>query len=582
VISDIRAGSWRWPASAIFALCAFAMGVVLFWVGQWLTIWFDEWNFIFGRQSGTIDDLIRPHVDGMVVVPAAVYYVLLHIWGLTSYYPFLIVNWLAHFACVGLLGLIVTRKSGVLVGLMAALSLLFLGSAFEALLQPFQMQYLFSAAGGLTAFLLLDRDVRTGPIYVAAALALLFAIASSGVGPIITGMVFVWALLRRDRGALLAAVPALVTYGIWYFAWLGQLHRVAGTAENLGQVPVEVLYGIGAAVAGVTGLPPLRFAWVGLALAVVVGVALLLLAARRGLRPTPLTVAALFALVVEYGLQAVFRGAMGLDHGARSAYLYPAAIFIWLAVAGTIGRRLDPRRWTGGRRLWVPALIGLLVVPMALGNMTQLVLAARAMHEQRATELRELGLMVRLRDSPGLAMDVTPDPAFLAQVTARDYFLAIDRFGTPQIAIDRPADDLPGPDGSALNAVAMRLLGAAVTIGPSGQPGPAAPVLNVISGIDAPDDAPACTLLTTASGQAQATWSPSATGVLIRIDGPGEVTAFTGLFEPVDQPVDATELAALQRGDTIWLPALPPSLSWSMRIEVHGDAVVHVCSRQSG
>src|SRR5687768_12822216 len=278
------------------------MALVLVWVGQGLTFWLDEWDFIFRRQTLTFNSLVAPHVDAFVLVPALVYYVVLHVWGLTSYYPILFADWLAHFLCVALLALIVTRKSGVLVGLMAGLSLLFLGSAYEALLQPFQMQYLFSAAGGLLALLVLDRESRTARVYVAAAAALLIAIASSGVGPIVAGMILVWSLLRRDRAAALTTVPALATYGIWYLAWQGHLSRIPGTVENLIHVPVEILYGLGAAMAGVAGLPPMRFAWVGAAIVVAIGFAVMFLVVRHRFRPTPLAVAAVVALVTEYGL----------------------------------------------------------------------------------------------------------------------------------------------------------------------------------------------------------------------------------------------------------------------------------------
>jgi hypothetical protein len=56
------------------------------------------------------------------------------------------VAWEANLLCVSLLFRIVARRSGPLLGLAAGLSLLFLGRAFEVLLQPFQMQYLSAAA----------------------------------------------------------------------------------------------------------------------------------------------------------------------------------------------------------------------------------------------------------------------------------------------------------------------------------------------------------------------------------------------------------------------------------------------------
>lgn len=582
MIAEIRAGTWRRPAVLILAVCAIAMALILAFVGSWLTIWFDEWDFIFGRQELTLDSFLTPHVDAFVLVPAAVYYFVLHTFGLTSYYPLLIADWLAHFSCVALLGVIVTRKSGVLLGLMAALSLLFLGSAFEALLQPFQMQYLFSAAGGLLALLMLDREARSTRHVVIATVALLAAIASSNVGPIVSGMVGLWALLRRDRPGVVIAGVALAAYGVWYLGWHAHLSRDSYSPDNLPNVPIQLLYGVGAAVSGVLGLPPVRFAWLGLA----VGVSLVVAAWWRGLRPTPLAIAAVAALIVEYGLQAVFRGSFGLDHGARSAYLYPAAIFIWLAVAATLGRRLDPRNWISGRRRFVPLVVGVLIVPMALGNMAQFYLAARAMQPLRLTELRELALIEGLRDVPQLNLDIAADPDILPQVTARQYFIAIDRFGAPQIPNHWPADYAGNnpSDNTALNALAMRLLGEAITVGPDGTPASRAPALDIITGSAAPSEEPGCAALTSLDADATATWTAQAAGVAIHTEpatlNKPYVQLSLGLFRPADAPIGSPLIDEVGRGETIWLPALPHPYSWQLSVRLYGDALVRICSMQ--
>jgi hypothetical protein len=324
----------------------------------------------------------------------------------------------------------------------------------------------------------------------------------------------------------------------------------------------------------------MRFAWVGAGIGIAVLVGLAYVARKRGLRPPPLAVAAVFALVVEYGLQAVFRGSFGIDHGARSAYLYPAAIFIWLALAATIGRRLDPRRWTADRRPWVPAAVLLLIVPMVLGNMVQFWLAGRAMEPLRATEQRELALMVKLRDTPGLAVDVMADTALLPQVTARQYFTAIDRFGEPRIASGNPAADLPGPDATALNELTQTLLGGAVAIGPDGSPSAAAPTLEVTTGTAAPDFGAGCTALTTVAGTADASWMPPTSALTINTEGKAVVAVFLGLFEPVDSPINPLLLASVSHGDTLWLPNLPSGLNWHMRVTATGNATLHICSRQ--
>ena len=288
------------------------------------------------------------------------------------------------------------------------------------------------------------------------------------------------------------------------------------------------------------------------------------------------------ALIVEYGLQAVFRGSFGLDHGARSAYLYPAAIFIWLAIAATLSMRLDPRNRISGRRRFVPLVVGLLIVPMALGDMTQFVLAANAMRPLRLTELRELALIEKLRDVPGLDLDLAADPNLLPQVTARHYFIAIDRFGTPGIPNHWPADyaGRNPADNTALNALAMRLLGGAMAIGPHGVPRSRPPDLNAASGTVAAGDPPGCTQLNPVSGEAAASWSPPTRGVAFIADEGVQLQLFVGVYEPADAPVDAKLLEAVRRGDTVWLPALPAGLSWNLTLIVRGDAAVQVCSKQ--
>jgi hypothetical protein len=222
------------------------------------------------------------------------------------------------------------------------------------------------------------------------------------------------------------------------------------------------------------------------------------------------------------------------------------------------------------------ALIGLLIVPMTLANMTQFLLAARAMHVIRATQARELTLIERLRDVPGLALNLSPDVPLLGNVSARRYFTAIDQFGAPHI--DGVSDDLPGPDGTALNAVAVQLLGDAISAGPAGAPGPTAQVLSVIRGYATDDVAPGCTLLQTSSGTAQATWSPPTAGVAIRMTGAAQLQLAAGLFEPADAPVADGLRDAIRGGDTFWLPALPRPFSWTLALSVTGEARLQVCS----
>jgi hypothetical protein len=361
-------------APAILVLAGIAMLGLLLYVSRWLTFWFDEWTFVVSRPDPSVRAIFSPHVDGFLATVAVIYEALLHLFGLGAYLPYLLVDWLAHFVCVALLYHIVARRSGTVLGLMAGLSLLLLGSAYEDLLQPFQMLFLLAGAGGLLALdrLLVTEEAPAQPHarrdLVVAALSLLFAVTSSSVGPIFVGLIVVWATVRRDRGALLTTAPAIALYGVWYILSVGEFQRPPSTGMDFVLTAQSLVYGLGSAVCGVVGLPPERFGWVG-ALLLAAAAVCVAIAVIRGLRPAPLAAAAFLALGAEYGLEAFYRGSLGVEHAARSGYLYPAALFIWLAISGVVGHGLDRERWiVRGRLVFVPVAVLVLIVPMAMAT----------------------------------------------------------------------------------------------------------------------------------------------------------------------------------------------------------------------
>jgi hypothetical protein len=85
---------------------------LLLYVSRWLTFWYDEWDFVVARPDPSVRSIFEPHVDGFLATVAVIYQAILHVFGLGSYLPYLLVDWLAHFVCVGLLYHIVARRSG--------------------------------------------------------------------------------------------------------------------------------------------------------------------------------------------------------------------------------------------------------------------------------------------------------------------------------------------------------------------------------------------------------------------------------------------------------------------------------------
>ena len=437
---------------AILLASGLAMLALLLYIGRWLTFWYDEWSFILDRPDPTVEALLAPHVDHLSLIPVLLYQGLLRGFGLASYWPYLALLWLGHFMSVVLLYRITARSAGPWIGTMAALSLLTLGCAFEDLLQAFQLSFLLSTAFGLLAIERLYRrpSIRSRDVVVAG-LALAVAVASSSVGVILLGVVLAWGVLDRNRDRVAAALPVLVVYAVWYVTW-GRLG--SGPVPTASSDPLLPLwsfgYGLGAAVSGIVGLPPERFAPLGLIVGVLAAVALFFV----GSRPSTFGVAALLGLFAMYALQATFRAGLGIEHAARSGYLYPAAIFLWLALADGLPLR---RSSAVGRNVRV--LVTVVLVIAIAGNLAQLVGAGRAMRGLRTDMLAELRFLDSVRAVPGLALDASPDEELMPQVTPRRYLPAIDRFGRPRLAIESDGEDITMlADPARLNAAALRML----------------------------------------------------------------------------------------------------------------------------
>src|SRR5665647_2300387 len=94
--------SRMWPRLIVVALAAasLTMLILLVLVGRWLTFWYDEWDFIFVGPTLAAGSLLTPHVDHLSILPILVYQLLLRLFGLDSYWPFLAVTWLLHLLSV--------------------------------------------------------------------------------------------------------------------------------------------------------------------------------------------------------------------------------------------------------------------------------------------------------------------------------------------------------------------------------------------------------------------------------------------------------------------------------------------------
>lgn len=561
-------------ASLILLVASLVMLAVLAYVGRGLTFWSDEWDWLFRRADPSVESLLGGSDVHLHLFPVLIYQALFRLVGLSNYYPYLVVSWTLHLACVWLLSAITGRGAGWGFGLVAGLSLLFLGCGFEVLLQPGQMGYTLSEATGLLALLLLMRSQgaeRARTCRLGAAAALCVAVASSGVGMLFVGLVILWAALRRDWSSLAPAVFALVLFSVWFPIWSRRTTvRLPWTFSDLLQVPAYIAYGIGATVAAVTGLPPYRFALAG----VVMAVAVVALVWWLGGRFDALAIAALAALVAEFTLVAGFRPSFGIVWTARSGYLHPAAAFLWLMAAAV---------WADYRfrlRSWLrPWMVAALLVLAILGNMAQFAGAARGMRLLRANEIAYLRLLEALRDSP----DLDRDARGMFRISADSYLQAVDRFGAPRLASREPTlTDLGPVDRAGLDEALVKLVRAGIRPVPNARATGDPPSIAVFGGIAEPAGA-SCVRVVAGRAQATATWTPATGAFAMESRTPSALRAVrVGAFARSGQAVEFPRAAASGTGMAVRLPPLPAGLRWSVQIEVVAGEAVTVCSVVAG
>lgn len=190
--------------------------------------WFvrDDWAFLLSRQrlreSHGIGAWLFTAQDGHWMTPPLAFWRLLqNVFGVGSYWPYLVPTMLLHVAAVVLVRVWCRRLqvSEWTATILCTLLLVF-GSGWENILFAVQVVYNVSLVCFLAHLLLVDHD---GPVdrrdVVGAALGVL-SITSSGFGPFfLVGVGTVLVLRRRWVAAAVATVPQGLAYVWWWLAW---------------------------------------------------------------------------------------------------------------------------------------------------------------------------------------------------------------------------------------------------------------------------------------------------------------------------------------------------------------------------
>jgi hypothetical protein len=430
-------------APVILLGAAMALSAALIIGFSWHATFFgDTWELLLYRRDPTIDTLLKPHNEHLILFPVLISEVLVRIFGMGNDHAEVFVLVAMLCATAGLLYAFVERRVGSWPALFAASLILFLGPAFEVLLWPFEITFVGPMMFGLAAILALESDTRRGDLLACVCLSLGLGFSDLGVPFIAAGLVAVL-IGPRDRWiarSYVWVVPA-VLFLAWYVGW-GHEAESHITVHNILASPTFIADEISTAVGALSGLGTeaglvVDPVWSRILAVVLIGVVALWWSRRRP--PINRVLWPILAVAVANWALAAFNDEAGRGPTA-SRYQYAGAIFVLAIVACLFIGARPSRNW---------------LIAGAVGTMLALGPNIVVLHE--ASEYYKREAAVTRGDTAALEIaSRTVEPGFqlnpeysgspvLVNVFAGEYLEAVAEHGSPAYSV--PELEAAPPEG---------------------------------------------------------------------------------------------------------------------------------------
>ena len=195
-----------------------ASGVLLLiWLSH-LSFFGDDWDPLLYRRGFSLDVLLRPHAEHILLGPTLIYKAIQATVGMESLFPYAVVSTLSFLVSVVLLFFYLRRRVDPWLAVAGVLPVLFLGTASEVLLWPFEISFTASMAAGIGALLALERGDERGDAIACALLVLSLAFSELAVSFALGAAV--WMILaRRPWSRCYVVIVPLLLYVLWYAGW---------------------------------------------------------------------------------------------------------------------------------------------------------------------------------------------------------------------------------------------------------------------------------------------------------------------------------------------------------------------------
>jgi len=365
--------------------------------------WFirDDWAFLLTRpllrqQRGNAAWLLTAQDGHWMTPPLLIYRAIQNLFGIGSYWPYLVPTMALHVAAVCLVR-VICRRHGVspwTTTILATLLLLF-GSGWEDIVFAIQLVYNISLVAFLAHLLLVDHDGPPDRRDVWGAVLGIISITSSGFGPFfLVGVALVLALRRRWRALAIAIAPQGLLYAWWWLTW-GEDPVGATSSHSLTSAAKYARLGITATLNSVTG----QVLFAGAAFLGIVGMCVWTRLSWRQRSVLIAMCATVVAMFLGIGYQ---RAGLGIDSATASRYQYMAAMLLVPALGLAVDqlRRFDRRALLVAQGLLVVAVVQNVRVLVREGDhWADRSARARRLFEQVAADPRSLTADQSLRIS---------------------------------------------------------------------------------------------------------------------------------------------------------------------------------------
>jgi hypothetical protein len=411
----------RLDPRVLLAVAVAASGVLLLVLLSHLTFFGDDWDPLLYRRGFNFDVLLRPHGEHILLGPTLIYKGIQATIGMEKLLPYAVVSTASFLASAVLLFLYLRRRVGDWLALAGVLPVLFMGTAWEVLLWPFEVSFTASMATGIGALLALERGDGRGDALACGLLVVSLAFSELALSFALGAAVWMILARRPWTRAYVVLVP-VVLYAAWYGGW-GHTAESHVSLDNLLHSPKYVLDALASSAASLLGVPNTVSIWVGRPLLILFVVAVVLRV--RSPKPVPQSFWAAVAILLSFW----FLDAIGTIPGREpnaSRYQYVGGFLLLMVIADL----------ASGIRLRRPVVLGALGIA-CLAVIANLVVLSHYYGRMSNWATRASGALAAF-EVGGASADpnFTTGPAntdivSLNSLQVGPYLSAVDAFGSP-------------------------------------------------------------------------------------------------------------------------------------------------------